>query len=287
MGYTRRYAMAITINSNSSSLVVSQLGSSQKSLDASLEKIASGRRLNKAADDAAGMTIADSLLSQAQGMGQALRNANDAISMAQVADSALGQSTTLVQSIREKALQAANASQTTETRQALQADINKSLTQLNKIAQNTTYNGQQLLSGTFTGKEVQTGANSGETVKLSIASAAPDKLGSATLGKLSEVNVLSQASAQAAVKITDTALAQIDASRANIGSTQKQLASTINNLTTTGTNLQSAASTTSDVDLAQEAINFTTMKVLTQAQTFAAAQAKNMNKQNVLSLLQG
>lgn len=279
--------MAITINSNSSSLVVSQLGSSQKSLDASLEKIASGRRLNKAADDAAGMTIADSLLSQAQGMSQALRNANDAISMAQVADSALGQSTTLVQSIREKALQATNASQTTETRQALQADINKSLTQLNKIAQNTTYNGQQLLSGAFTGKEVQTGANSGETVKLSIASAAPDKLGSATLGKLSEVSVLSQASAQAAIKITDTALAQIDASRASIGSTQKRLASTINNLTTTGTNLQSAASTTSDVDLAQETINFTAMKVLTQAQTFAAAQAKNMNKQNVLSLLQG
>jgi len=279
--------MAITINSNSSSLAVSQMGNSQKNLASSLEKIASGRRINKAADDAAGMAIADSLLSQAKGMGQALRNANDAVSMAQVADSALGQSTTLVQSIREKALQAANASQSTETRQALQGDINKSLAQLNKIAQNTTYNGQQLLSGTFSGKEVQVGTKSGETIKLSITAATTDKLGSPTLGKLSEVNVLSQESAQAAIKISDAALAQIDTSRADIGSTQKQLTSTINNLATTGTNLLSAASTIGDVDLAEEAINFTSMKVLTEAKSFALTQAKNMNKQNVLSLLQG
>jgi flagellin len=279
--------MAITINSNSISLAVSQLGGSQKNLASSLEKIASGRRINKAADDAAGMSIADSLLSQARGAGQALRNANDAISMAQVADSALGQSTALVQSIREKALQAANASQTTETRQALQTDINKSLAQLDKIAKNTTYNGQELLSGTFTGKEVQTGANSGETIKLSIAAATTNKLGSPTLGKLSEVNVLSQESAGTAIKIADAALEQIDTSRADIGSTQKQLASTINNLATTGTNLLSAASTIGDVDLAEEAVNFASMKVLTEAKSFALVQAKNMNKQNVLSLLQG
>jgi len=280
--------MAITINSNSSSsLAVSQLGRSQKNLSSSLEKIASGRRINKAADDAAGMTIADSLLSQARGTGQALRNANDAISMAQVADSALGQSTALVQSIREKAMQAANASQTSETRQALQDDINNSLAQLDKIAQETTYNGQQLLSGTFTGKEVQTGANSGQTTKLSISSATADKLGSPTLGNLSEVDVLTQENAQTAIKIADAALGQINASRADIGSTQQQLASTINNLATTGSNLLSAASTTSDVDLAEETINFTTMKVLTEAKSFALAQTKNMNKQNVLSLLQG
>jgi len=274
--------MAITINSNSSSLAVSQLGRSQKNLASSLEKIASGRRINKAADDAAGMAIADSLLSQARGTGQALRNANDAISMAQVADSALGQSTELVQSIRVKALQAANASQTTETRQALQSDINKSLAQIDKIAQETTYNGQQLLSGTFTGKEVQAGTNSGETIKLSIAAATTD-----TLGSLAEVNVLSQESAQAAIEIADEALGRINASRADIGSTQNQLASTINNLAATGTNLLSAASSIADVDLAEETINFTTMKVLTEAKSFALAQAKNMNKQNVLSLLQG
>ena len=277
--------MAITINNSTSA--VSQLGNSQKNLASSLEKIASGRRINKAADDAAGMTIADSLLSQARGTGQALRNANDAISMAQVADSALGQSTALVQSIREKAMQAANASQTAETRQALQNDINNSLAQIDKIAQETTYNGQQLLSGTFTGKEVQAGTNSGETIKLSIAAATTDKLGNPILGSLSEINVLSQESAQDAIKIADEALGQINASRADLGSAQNQLASTINNLAATSTNLLSAASSIADVDLAEETINFTTMKVLTEAKAFALAQSKNMNKQNVLSLLQG
>lgn len=279
--------MAITINSNSSALAVSQLGRSQKNLASSLEKIASGRRINKASDDAAGMVIADSLTTQARGMGQALRNANDAVSMAQVADSALAQSTTLVQSIREKAVQAANASHSTESRQALQNDINASLDQLDKIAENTKYNGQQLLSGTFAGKEIQVGANSGETMKLSIPSAETNTLGSPTVGTLSEVSVLSRESAQDAIKIADAALAQINAARADIGSTQTQLSSTINNLTTSGSNLLAAASRIADVDLAEETINFTTMKVLTEAKSFALAQAKNMNKQNVLSLLQG
>jgi len=279
--------MALTINSNSSASTINQLGHAQKNLASSLEKISSGRRINKAADDAAGMAIADLLLSQARGMGQALRNANDAISIAQVADSALSQSTELVQSIRVKALQAANASQSTESRQALQSDINNSLAQLDRIAQNTTYNGQQLLSGTFTGKEVQVGANSGETIKLSIASAVAGNLGSSTLGNLSEINVLSPESAQDAIMIADAALEQINAARAEIGSTQNQLASTINNLTATGTNLLSAASSISDVDLAEEAIDFNSLKVLTEVKAFALAQTGKINKQNILSLLQG
>jgi len=279
--------MALTINSNSSSSAINQLGHSQKNLASSLEKISSGRRINKAADDAAGMAIADMLLSQARGLGQALRNANDAISIAQVADSALGQSTELVQSIRVKALQAANASQSTESRQALQNDINNSLAQLDRIAQTTTYNGQQLLSGAFTGQEVQVGANSGETITLSIASAATGNLGSPASGNLSEVNVLSQESAQDAIMIADAALEQIAASRADIGSTQNQLASTVNNLAATGTNLLSAASSLSDVDLAEEASNFASMKMLTEVKAFALAQTSKINKQNILSLLQG
>ena len=278
--------MAITINSNSSALTVSQLERSPKNLAPSLEKIASERRTSKGSDDAAGMVIADSLTTQARGMGQALRSTNDAVSMAQVADSALGQSTTLVQSIRKKAVQAA-ASQSTETRQALQQEINTSLAQLDKIAEDTTYNGQQLLSGSFTGKEIQVGANSGETMRLSIPSAKTNTLGSPTVGTLSEVTVLSQESAQDASKIADAALAQINAARADIGSAQKQLSTAINNLTTSGSNLLAAASSTADVDMAEETINFTTMKVLTEAKSFALAQTKNLNKQNVLSLLQG
>lgn len=279
--------MAITINSNSSSLAVSQLGRSQKNLAASLEKIAAGQNINKAADDAAEMSSADNLLSRIRGAGQALRTANDAVSMAQVAGNALRQSTVLVQSIREKAAQAANADQTTETRQALQDDINKSLAQIDKIAQNTAYAGQPLLSGAFADKEIQVGTKNNETIKLSIVAATTAKLGNPTLGKLSDVNVLSQESAQTAIKIADGALGQIDASRDDISTTQKQLVSAISTLTATGANLLSAASTISDVDLAEDAVNFTTMKVLTDTKSIALAQTKNMNKQNVLSLLQG
>lgn len=279
--------MAITINSNSSSLAVSQLGRSQKNLAASLEKIAAGQNINKAADDAAEMSSADNLLSRIRGAGQALRTANDAVSMAQVAGNALRQSTVLVQSIREKAAQAANAGQTTETRQALQDDINKSLAQIDKIAQNTAYAGQPLLSGAFADKEIQVGTKNNETIKLSIVAATTAKLGNPTLGKLSDVNVLSQESAQTAIKIADGALGQIDASRDDISTTQKQLVSAISTLTATGANLLSAASTISDVDLAEDAVNFTTMKVLTDTKSIALAQTKNMNKQNVLSLLQG
>lgn len=279
--------MAITINSNSSSLAVSQLGRSQKNLAATLEKIAAGQNINKAADDAAEMSSADNLLSRIRGAGQALRTANDAVSMAQVAGNALRQSTVLVQSIREKAAQAANADQTTETRQALQDDINKSLAQIDKIAQNTAYAGQPLLSGAFADKEIQVGTKNNETIKLSIVAATTAKLGNPTLGKLSDVNVLSQESAQTAIKIADGALGQIDASRDDISTTQKQLVSAISTLTATGANLLSAASTISDVDLAEDAVNFTTMKVLTDTKSIALAQTKNMNKQNVLSLLQG
>ena len=204
-----------------------------------------------------------------------------------MAESALGQSAVLVQAIRGTALEAEKPNLAKETRQSLQNDINNSLIQLDKIARDTLFNEQQLLSGTFAGKEVPVGPDSDETIKLSIASAAANKLGSPTLGQLPEINVLSQKSAQAAIKIADAALGQIDASRADIDSTQKQLASAVNHLAATGSNLLAATSAMTDVDLAEEALNFTTMKMLTEANSFALAQAKNMNKQNVLSLLQG
>lgn len=280
--------MAITLNTDTgSSFAVGQLRESDSKLTAVLERIATGRRINRAADDAAGLTIADGLTSQARGFGQAMRNASDAIAMSQIAGGALGQTTELVQTIREKALQAANASQSTASRQALQADIDKAIAQVDSIAQNTTYNGQPLLSGTFSGKSFQVGAGAGETVRLSLASAASDQLGSEQTGFLSSINVLTEEGAQQAIKISDEALAQVNVSQGEIGSTQNQLKSTINNLATSELNTLSAASTITDVDLAEEVMNFTAMKVLTEVKAFALAQTKNMSRQNVLSLLQG
>ncbi|HIJ78151.1 MAG: flagellin [Desulfobulbaceae bacterium] len=279
--------MAITINNTNTSFALNQLSQGSQGINSSLERLASGRRINKAADDASGMTIANQLLSQARGASQAMRNANDAIAITQVADGALSETASLIQGIREKALQAANASQSDETRRALQADIDKSLEQINNIAQTTTYNGQQLLTGNFTNKSFQVGANSGETINISIGATQADKLGDQNLGMLSDINVTTQEGAQSAIKIADEAMAQLDTVRGEIGSSQNQLTSSLNTLATTQVNLMAAQSNIQDVDYAEEAMNFAKMKVLTEAKAFALSQAKNINKENVLGLLQG
>ncbi|MCK5228842.1 MAG: flagellin, partial [Desulfobulbaceae bacterium] len=250
-------------------------------------KLSSGKRINRAADDASGMHIADMLGSQARGLGQAIRNASDAVSMAQIADGALQESSNLIQTIRTKAIQAAQDGQTTESRKAIQADIDKALGNLNQIAQNTSFNGQKLLSGNFTDKSFQVGAYSGETVTASFDSAEAAKLGDPANGQLSDINVLTQEGAQKAIQIADEALSQLNQNRSNIGSLQNQLESAIGNLATTQINVLSAQSAIQDVDVAEESMVLSNMKVLNKARVFASAQANKMNKENVFNLLQG
>jgi len=277
--------MAFKITNTSSLISASQLLKSQQDLQSSLEKLSSGSRLNKASDDAASLSIANQLDSQARGYGQAVQNANDTISILQIADGSLDEATNLVSSIREKALQAANASQSYESKQALQADIDKSLQQLDAIAKNTSFNGQDLLTGSFTNKQFQVGANPNETISVSIGSAEPSQLGG-DAGPLSEVNVLTEDGAQAAIQTADAALQQINASRAEIGSQQNKLTSTISNLSTSRINTLSAESTIRDLDFAEEVMNFSKMTALNKARTFASSQA-NATSKNVVHLLQG
>jgi flagellin len=279
--------MTLAINNNTSGLFsTNQLQKTQQSLLASLVKLSSGQQLNQSSDDASGLAIADTLGSQAMGFGQSISNANDAISIANIADGALGQASDLISSIRVQALQAANGSQSAESRQALQTNIQKSLGQLDSLAQNTTYNGQQLLAGGFTDKSFQIGPASNDATTLSLGSIQPTQLGDQKLGTLADVNVLTDQGAQNAVGIVDAAQAQIDAMRSGVGSQQNQLASTISSLATSQINSLSAQSSIQDLDLAQESTNFTTMESLTKAQIFAATQA-NASKKNVMNLLQG
>ena len=279
--------MTYAINNTTSGLFSSkELQKTQQNLLASLGKLSSGKRLNQAAEDAAGLAIADNLGSQARGYGMSIRNANDAISIAQVADGALGQASELISSIRVQALQAANGSQSTESRQALQANIQKSIGQLDTLAKNTTYNGQQLLSGGFTDKNFQVGPSANESTTFSLGSIQSQDLGDKKLGSLAEVNVLTDQGAQTALGIADAAMTQIDTMRADVGSRQNQLASTISNLSTSRINTLAAESTIRDLDIAEESANFATMESLNKAQIFAAAQA-NSNKKNVFNLLKG
>ncbi|NOX24891.1 MAG: flagellin [Deltaproteobacteria bacterium] len=277
--------MSLSINNNSGLYSGTELRKSQNNIMTSLAKLAAGRRITKAADDAAGLTVADSLSSQARGFGQAMRNAGDAASIVQIADGALAQSAGLVSSIRVKALQAANASQSPASRQALQADIAKSLTQLGEISATTSFNGQKLLAGGFTNKNFQIGNNQGETVNISISSTTPEQLGSQTTGRLANIDVTTAEGAQKAVSVADKALQQIDASRAKLGSQQNQLNSSIASLATSQINTLSSVSTIRDLDFAKESMNLSQMKTLNKIKIFAAVQA-NSSQKNVIDILQ-
>ncbi len=170
--------MSFRINTNIAALnahtnaVVNDRG-----LTSSLGKLSSGLRIQTAADDASGMSIADSLRSQASGLGQAINNANDAIGIVQTADKAMDEQIKILDTIKQKAIQAAQDGQNKESRRALQADINRLLEELDNIANTTSFNGQQLLNGTFSNKEFQIGAYSNETVKVHIGATESSKIG--------------------------------------------------------------------------------------------------------------
>ncbi len=148
-----------------------------RALDKSLTALSTGLRINKAADDASGMAIANQLKSQANGLGQAIRNANDGINVAQTADGALEEYTNIINTVRTKAIQAASDGQNDNTRGAIQRDINKLLEEANNIAQTTSFNGMKLLDGTFTNKEFHIGAYANETVGIDIANASINNIG--------------------------------------------------------------------------------------------------------------
>ncbi|PAF51110.1 flagellin B [Helicobacter sp. 13S00401-1] len=170
--------MAFEVNTNVNALnahvnaVVTQRG-----LRDSLEKLSSGLRINKAADDASGMTIADSLRGQASSLGQAISNTNDAMGIIQIADKAMDEQLKILDTIKVKATQAAQDGQTTESRKAIQSDITRLIQGLDQIGNTTSFNGQKLLSGSFTNKEFQVGAYSNESIKASIGSTTSDKIG--------------------------------------------------------------------------------------------------------------
>jgi flagellin len=170
--------MGFRINTNIAAMNAHQIGTgNNRSINGSLEKLSSGLRINKAADDASGMAIADSLRNQANSLGQAIMNANDAIGIIQTADKAMDEQIKIMDTIKIKATQAAQDGQTEDTRKAIQQDLTKLLEELDNIAATTSFNGQSLLSGAFTNKKFQIGAYSNETVTAHIGATSSDKVG--------------------------------------------------------------------------------------------------------------
>ena len=170
--------MAVTVNTNVSAMTAQRyLNGASNGVASSMEKLSSGLRINSAKDDAAGLQISNRLTSQTNGLNVAMRNANDGISMAQTAEGAMSETTNMLQRMRDLSLQAANGSNSTEDREALQKEVNALQTEMTRISETTTFGGQQLLDGSFGTKQFQVGSNANETIGVSLSSVSAGDIG--------------------------------------------------------------------------------------------------------------
>jgi len=252
-------------------------------LDKSLNSLSSGLRINRAADDSAGLAIANKLNAQANGLSQAARNSNDAIGLIQTADGAMEEYGNIMQRVRVLATQASNDTQDATSRGYIQKEVDALMEEANDIATTTSYNGQNLLdatsstavAGTFV---FQTGAYSGQTQSVTIGD-----MKTATV--VTTKDVTTQAAAEATIAAMDAAIKTVDGERANMGASQNKLESNIRNISTTEVNIRAAESQIRDVDFAAESANFAKLNILAQSGSYAMSQA-NAIQQNVLRLLQ-
>ena len=245
----------------------------------STEKLSSGLRINRAGDDAAGLSISEKMRGQVSGLQQASKNAQDGISLIQTAEGALNEEHSILQRIRELSVQAANETNATDDVAAIQAEVDELLAEIDRISSTTQFNGKTLLMGSISGLVLQVGANEGHTLELSIAGL--DTIG---LG-LTNVNVTTTEDAQANITAVDEAIKQVSEQRSSLGAKQNRLEHTIKNLDNAAENLQTAESRIRDVDMADEMISYTSSQVLSQAAQSMLAQA-NQSPAQVLSLLQ-
>nr|WP_319395611.1 flagellin [uncultured Desulfobacter sp.] len=266
--------MALTINQNTTALIAANtLERNNTGLTNSLERMATGQKINSAADNAAGLTIADSLRSQSLGIGQEMQNLNDKVSLAQTADGALGRITDMLQGIRTKAIEAEGGSNSPSSLAAIQSDIEGALKSIDDMVGTTSYNGQNLLDGSFN--------SSG----LSISSAATSSLGSQESGWLSDIDITTEDGVQKALETIDLALGQIAENRSSVGAGTNQYTSDINNMATTQINLMASESEIRDVDIAEESIVLNQMKLLRETNIYALNQSNE--SQNRLTNLLG
>ena len=250
-------------------------------LQTSIERLSTGKRINSAKDDAAGLAIASSFTSQIKGQNQAIRNANDGIALSQTADGALGEVTNILQRIRELAVQSASGTYSGDAtnpgdRTNLQAEVTQLTEQLTDIQAKTNFNGVTLLGKTAATISIQTGSNADDTVTLATGGL---DLDAAIAGKVDTA-----AGASALLTTLDTALQTVATSRASLGAGQSRLSSVVNTLTSSVANLTDARSRIEDVDFSTETTNLAKAQILSQASTALLAQA-NQSQQGVLKLL--
>lgn len=252
----------------------------------SLEKLSSGYRINRAADDAAGLAISEKMRNQIRGLEQASKNALDGISLIQTAEGALNETHAMLQRMGELFNQAANEILTTTDAGKIKSEVDELSSQIDAIANQTQFNTKKLLDGTTTSVKFQVGANNGEIITLTLSSMKAVNLNVDSAAGLKDITLDGQTHANASDNM-DTVKKAIDLvsqTRSNLGAVQNRLEHTINNLGTTAENLQAAESRIRDVDMAKEMSEFTKNNILQQAATAMLAQA-NQQPQGVLQLL--
>ncbi|XJZ26948.1 flagellin [Bacillota bacterium Lsc_1132] len=268
------------INTNIAALnTYRQLTNATNAQAKSMEKLSSGLRINKAGDDAAGLSISEKMRGQIRGLEQASRNSQDGISLIQTAEGALNETHAILQRMRELAVQASNDTNVTADRTAISSEITQLASEIDRIGGQTEFNTQKLLSATKT-YNFQVGANSGQLIQLTIQKMSTTGL-SLTATNL-KVDTTTNAN-NTITKIND-AITKISAERSNLGSVQNRLEHTINNLNTGAENLTAAESRVRDVDMAKEIMAQTKNSILSQAAQAMLAQA-NQQPQGVLQLL--
>jgi flagellin len=254
------------------------LGLTTNSLAKSTEKLSSGYKINRAADDAAGLAISEKMRRQVRGLTQASNNAQNGISAVQTAEGALNEVHDMLQRMNQLANQSANGTNTTVDREYINSEVQALVSEIDRVASTTTFNEQNLLDGTFTAKNLQVGAEAGQYIKISIKAMKAKSIG------LSGVAVGTASKASQAISLIKNALTSVSKQRSDLGAVQNRLEHTINNLDNVVENTTAAESQIRDTDMATEMVKYSNANILAQAGQSMLAQS-NQSNQGVLSLL--
>lgn len=276
--------MGLRINTNTASLNAQRnLYGTKLDLDKSLERLSSGYRINRAGDDAAGLAISENLRAQVRGLKQASRNAQDGVSLVQVAEGSLNEISSILIRLRELSVQAASDTIGPVERQFLNVEYDQLVSEIDRIADGTEFNGTQLLSGTGSILDFQVGTRNDPNIDRLSFDASKADANSAALG-VNLTSVADKASAQNSLSAIDSAIVSVSAMRADFGAIQNRLQSTISNIAVSVENMSAANSRIRDVDVAEETANLTKSNILLNAGTSVLAQA-NQTSQAALGLL--
>lgn len=261
-----------------------QLGITTNGLQKSTEKLSSGYKINRAADDAAGLSISEKMRNQIRGLNKASDNAQDGISLVQTAEGALNEVHSMLQRMSELAVQAANGTNATTDRTALNDEVQQLKTEIQRVGSTTQFNKMNILDGGFsagTKKALQVGANANQTISIAI-SALKSVVGSSLINAL---KIGTATNAQSAITTVQSSIEKLSTLRSKLGAVQNRLEHTVANLDNISENTQSAESRIRDTDMAEEMVQYSKNNILQQAGQSMLAQANQAN-QGVLSLLQ-